>query len=415
MDPSLLFRLILVIFLLLLSAFFSGSETALFSINKHQMRRFETSNKLSYQRAYSLLKNPKNLIITLLIGNECVNVAISVTITSIVLSLYGNVYLAIIIGSVLLLIFAETVPKTIGIIFPERFSQLASGPLSLFSKLIRPLRKGLAKFADLVVRQFGFQLKDLGYAITEDEFRTLVDVGHDEGVLEVEEKELIHKVFEFGDTKVSEVMTPRTDIFSIDIEEKPEEIFLKCKDTLFSRIPVYEESLDKIVGILYIKDLLTFYRKDVKEFKLKEFLHSPYFIPETKNVNELLKEFQANKIHMAILMDEYGGISGLVTMEDLLEELVGEIIDEFDEEENLIKKVDENIYKVSAMMPIDEFNEMMNCKIKSKDFDTIGGYVFYLFGKLPKKGDLISFDDFVFKVEKMEGTRIIELKVERRI
>jgi len=414
LDPSLLLRLILLIFLLLLSAFFSGSETALFSINKHQIRKFEASNKLSCRWAYSLLKNPKNLIITLLIGNECVNVAVSVTITSIILSFYGNVYLAIIIGLTLLLIFGETVPKTLGIIFPEKFSLLVAGPLKLFSKLIRPLRKALAKFVDLVGRLFGFQSKDLGYAITEDEFRTLVDVGHDEGVLEVEEKELIHKVFEFGDTKVSEVMTPRTDIFSIDIEEKPEEIFLKCKDTLFSRIPVYEESLDKIVGILYIKDLLTFYRKDVKEFKLKEFLHSPYFIPETKNVNELLKEFQANKIHMAIVMDEYGGVSGLVTMEDLLEELVGEITDEFDKEESLIKKIDGNIYKVSAMMPIDEFNEVMNCKIESKDFDTIGGYIFHLFGKLPKKGDLISYDDFVFKVERMKGTRILELRVERR-
>lgn len=416
MDSSLFIRFILLICLLLLSGFFSGSETAFFSINKHQTRKFEASNKLSCQWAYLLLKNPKGLIITLLIGNELVNVSISVIVTSIMV-FYGNIYLAVITSATLLLFFGEVLPKTVGVIYPERFSLAAAIPLRLFYKLVKPVRRGLAVFVDFVGGLIGFQSKELGYAITEDEFKTLVNMGHDEGVLEVEEKELIHKVFDFGDTKVSEVMTPRTDIFSLSIEEELEELFPKIKKTMFSRVPVYQDNLDTVIGILYIKDLLSTFRKDVNEirgFKLKKLLHSPYFVPETKKVSELLKEFQANKIHMAIVMDEYGGLSGLVTMEDLLEELVGEITDEFDEEESLIKKIAKNRYRVSAMMPVDKFNEELDSKIESEDFDTIGGFVFQLFGKLPKKGDVIRFEDFTFKIDKMKGRRILGLEVERR-
>lgn len=416
MESSLFIRFILLVGLLFLSGFFSGSETAFFSINKHQTKKFETSNKLSYQSAYRLLKNPRGLIITLLIGNELVNVAISVIVTSIMV-FHGNVYFAVFTSATLLLVFGEVIPKTIGVIYPERFSLTSAIPLRLFYKLVKPVRRGLAAFVDFVGGLIGFQSKELGYAITEDEFKTLVNMGHDEGILEVEEKELIHKVFEFGDTKVSEVMTPRTDIFSLSIEEELEELFPKIKETLFSRVPVYQDNLDTVIGILYIKDLLSIFRKGVNKtggFKLKKFLHFPYFVPETKKVSELLKEFQANKIHMAIVMDEYGGVSGLATMEDLLEELVGEITDEFDEEESLIKKIAQNRYKVSAMMPVDKFNEELGGKIESGDFDTMGGFVFHLFGKLPKKGDMIRFEDFTFKIDKMKGRRILGLEVERR-
>ena len=191
MDPSLLIRLILLVVLIILSGFFSGSETAFFSISKHQVRGYETSRNLSRRWAYHLLKNPKNLIITLLIGNEFVNVAVTVTVTSLVLTFHENVYLPILISASLLLAFGETMPKTIGVNYPERFALLASVPLRIFSKLIKPLRRMIARIVDLIGRLFGFEPKDLGYTITEDEFRTLVDMGHDGGVLEVEEKELI--------------------------------------------------------------------------------------------------------------------------------------------------------------------------------------------------------------------------------
>jgi putative hemolysin len=208
-------------------------------------------------------------------------------------------------------------------------------------------------------------------------------------------------------------MTPRTDIFALEVSEPLALALPKIKDNRFSRIPVYEETIDQISGILYAKDLLPYSRHPDLEVKLRDLLHPVFFVPETKRTDDLLREFQRNKVHMAIVVDEYGGVSGLVTMEDALEELVGEIVDEFDIEEILCRQVDPNTYLVSARLPLDDFNAQLGVSIPREDADTIGGHVFHMFGKLPKPGEVVSAHGLTFTIEHIKGTRIMEIRVRR--
>jgi putative hemolysin len=224
---------------------------------------------------------------------------------------------------------------------------------------------------------------------------------------------LIQRVFEFGGHRVSEIMTPRTDIFALEVNEPLAAALPKIKDNRFSRIPVYEGTIDQIIGILYAKDLLAYSRHPELDVKLRDLLHPVFFVPESKWIDDLLREFQRNKVHVAIVVDEYGGVSGLVTMEDALEELVGEIVDEFDTEEVLCRQIDPQTYVVSARLPLDEFNAKLGVSIPRADADTIGGHVFHLFGKLPKRGESLSAHGLTFTIEHIKGTRILEIRVRR--
>jgi putative hemolysin len=249
--------------------------------------------------------------------------------------------------------------------------------------------------------------------ITTEEFKTLVEIGEDEGILDQHERHLIQRVFEFAGHRVSQIMTPRTDIFALDVSEDLATALPQVKDNRFSRVPVYEGTIDQIIGILYAKDLLPYSRHPELEVKLRDLLHPVFFVPESKRIDDLLREFQRNKVHMAIVVDEYGGVSGLVTMEDALEELVGEIVDEFDIEEVLCQQIDPQTYIISAKLPLDEFNANLGLSIPRQDADTIGGHVFHLFGKLPKRGESVSAHGLTFTIEHIKGTRILEIRVRR--
>jgi putative hemolysin len=283
-------------------------------------------------------------------------------------------------------------------------------PIQVFAYAIMPLRWGLRKLVDAVM---GGDAEPPISLMTADEFKTLVEISEGEGVIDQGERNLIQRVFAFGGHRVSQIMMPRTDIFALEVNEPLATALPKIKDNRFSRIPVYEGSIDQTIGILYAKDLLPYSRRPEMEIKLRDLLHPVSFVPESKQIDDLLREFQRNKVHMAVVVDEFGGVSGLVTMEDALEELVGEIVDEFDIEEILYRQIDPQTYMVSARLPLDEFNEKLGASIPPGDADTIGGHVFHLFGKLPKRGESVSAHGLTLTIEHIKGTRILEIRVRR--
>jgi putative hemolysin len=361
----------------------------------------------------TMLQHPTNLIFTFLVGNEIVKVALAVTATSLALLLYGEggEYMAIVATTIMLLLWGEITPKSLAVRYPERISRLVAWPIQAFTYAITPLRWGLRKLVDVVMGAHA--KRPISLITTEEINKSLVEIREDEGIIDQRERHLIQRVFEFAGHRVSQIMTPRTDIFALEVSEALDTALAEIKDNRFSRIPVYEGAIDQIIGILYAKDLLPYSRHPELEVRVRDLLHPVFFVPESKRIDDLLREFQRNKVHMAIVVDEYGGVSGLVTMEDALEELVGEIVDEFDIEEMVYRQIDAQTYVVSARLPLDEFNAKLGVSIPRGDADTIGGHVFHLFGKLPKRGEAVSAYGLTFSIEHIKGTRILEIRVRR--
>jgi len=387
------------------------SETALFSLNTVQIERFRERGGAVGRLIASMLQRPSNLITTFLVGKAIVTVALSVTATSVALIWYGSggEYLAILVSTIILLI-CEVTPKNVGLLYPESIARLIAWPTQVIVYALLPMRWSLRKLVDALMAEY------VGPPIsltTTDELKSLVELSKDEGIIDQAERNLIQRVFEFGGHRVSQIMTPRTDVFALEINELLATALPKIKDNRFSRVPLYEGSTDQIVGILYAKDLLPYSRHSEPEVKLRDLLHPVFFVPESKRIDDLLREFQRNKVHMAIVVDEYGGVSGLATMEDALEELVGEIVDEFDIEEILYRQIDPQTYVVSAKMALGEFNKKLGVSIPRDDADTIGGHVFHLFGMLPKRGESVSAYGLTFTIEHVKGPRILEIRVRR--
>src|SRR5438477_285470 len=279
--------------------------------------------------------------------------------------------------------------------------------------LLAPIRGVLAGLTTLTVRLLG-RGAETQAALSEEELRTLVDVGASEGVVEREEREMIHKVFELEDTLVRSVMVPRTDMFCLDVETPVAEILPALREQLHSRVPVFEGSIDVIVGVLYTKDLLPFVRGLPPDFDLRSKLHPPYFVPESKRADALLQEFQAKKLHIAVVVDEYGGTAGLVALEDLLEELVGEIADEYDEPERLIQKIDARTYRVAGKLSVDDLNAATGLTISNGASDTAARWVLDLFGRVPRRGERVETPELSVTVEKIERTRVVEVLLSLR-
>jgi CBS domain containing-hemolysin-like protein len=317
-----------------------------------------------------------------------------------------------IVAMVLLLsIFGEVLPMTVAVEHPERFIGWVNRPVGWLSLALTPIRLALGALTALTLRLVGSERQGDAPEITEEELRTLVDVGAREGVVERTEREMIHRVFELEDTLVREVMVPRPDMFCLDVTAPPAEILDLLRENLHSRVPVYEDTVDQIVGVLYTKELLPHLRGLPSDFDLRASLHPPYFVPESKRADALLREFQAKKLHLAVVVDEYGGTAGLVTLEDLLEELVGEIRDEFDEEERLFQPLADRVFRVSGKFLLFDFNAATGLAVSSESYDTVGGWVLDLFGRVPNKGERIETDEFTVTVERVERTRVLEVLV----
>ncbi|MFA4906383.1 MAG: hemolysin family protein [Candidatus Margulisiibacteriota bacterium] len=408
-------EIIILTVLILFSAFFSAAETALTSLSRLKVSHL-VERKVPGSRMVKRLKDePARMLSTILIGNNIVNITASVMATQIIYNYFaerGGGSAGLIIAAAtgimtfFILVFGEITPKTTAIRQAERFALLFAYPLYLISILLMPVAILLTWISAPFVLLLGGRIPEQGPFITEEELRFLISAGEKEGVLEREEKEMISSIFEFGDTLVREVMTPRPDILAIEDSEPVEKAIDLIKDSGHSRIPVYENNIDNVLGIIYAKDLLS-----ARDGNLKDYMRSALFIPETKKVDELLHQMQSNRTHLAIVVDEYGVTSGLVTMEDLIEEIVGEIHDEFERGEKNIDKLDENTYLADGKLAVDEVNQAAGLNLPTDESDSLGGLVFGRLGKVPAVGDMVKFDGTIVYVERLHRRRVTRLKI----
>ena len=412
MDESLFARSLLLVFLLLCSAFFSACEVAYFSLNSLQLNEMSEKKGHLGRIVNSLLEKPRELLITIYIGNEFVNIAISVVVTSIAINVFGNlgVGIAIGVGTLLLLVFGDIIPKSISLKFSQPYALFSAYPLTIFAKIVQPAQKLFSIWTEKIISYMGILPQGLKESpITDEEFRAMVQVGEGEGVIDSDERELIQNVIEFGETTVDEIMTPKIDMFTVGIEDSLDDILPRIIENFYSRVPVYGEDEEGILGILYTKDLTRLKHLPREKVSLKSILHDTISVPQSKKIKEMLEEFRKMKRHMAIVLDEYGSVCGLVTLEDILEELVGEIDSEMRHEELPLKRLNENHYRIVGAYSLAEFNESFQSDLPENDYDTVGGYVFGLFGRIPRSGESTTVDRFKFRVEKMKGSRILSL------
>jgi len=358
-----------------------------------------------------LLEKPRELLVTIYIGNELVNIAISVLATSIALQLFGDIGLAIAIGvgTFLILLFGEIVPKSLSLNFAETFALFAARPLNLFYRLVHPIQKRFTRLAEIIISWVGILQKTKDYRISDEEFTSMVELGKDEGVIDPDESELIHNVMEFGEKTVANVMTPKIDMFTLNANDTMKKILPKILKNFYSRVPIYDEKEENIIGILLTKVLIRHRQLPKDKFHLKNIVKPSISVPESRKIKDMLQDFKKMKRHIAIVLDEFGSVSGLVTLEDILEELVGEIDSEMRQEESPITKITEKRFRLAATCSISHFNEEFHCELPNGDITTIGGFVFGLFGRVPRSGESISYDRFKFRVEKMKGARILNL------
>ncbi len=409
------------IILLALSAFFSGSETAYFSLTPAQLESYTNSSNRYERKVGKLMHFPRQLLITIVIGNTMVNITIASIAAVLTLRLstisglneYLIILLDVLVVTFVILILSEILPKLAAVRNAENFSRRAVIFLNFIFYLFYPVSYALAHFTRFLQSHSG--LTEDKIMLTEDELKTLAEVGEEHGTLQKDEKEMIHSIFEFSQTIVKEVMIPRTDMLVVDTSTSLTKLMQLVKIKLHSRIPVYKDEIDNIIGILYVKDLLPYLNKRRKEqIDLQKLARPPYFVPEQKKIDELLREFQEEHIHMALVVDEYGGISGLVTMEDIIEEIVGEIQDEYDKESPLFKKVDEKTYLIDGKMSLEEVNEELNLILPAVEgVETISGFILNLLGSLPKEKEQVRFENYKFTIEKINRNRILKVLVER--
>ena len=415
MDSYDTFKLVLMGLCLLLSAFFSSSEAALFSLTSLHLHKMREERFPFFSHVERLLETPRRLLVTIIAGNEIVNVVLSAMATALFISLFGDrgEWLTVAVLSPVLFLFGEAIPKIFGKTYSMRLSSMVAPFMSLVQRLEFPLVWLLEKISGFILGPLRAREAAEGEALMEDEFRSLVDAGYKEGILGTGQRDLIHRVFELADTPVSDIMTPRVDMFCLPLSTSAGELRRKIVEQGYSRIPLYGTGPDDVVGILYARDLLGLMAEGRTPASLEALLRKPYFVPEVRSADQVLRDFQKRNMHMAIVVDEYGGISGLVTMEDILEALFGDIYDERDTRKRPVHRIDEQTLMVSGVLSIDEFNEIAGTSIPSEDFGTVGGYVLHLFGKLPARGDEIAAAGMSFVVRKVKGTRILSVRVSR--
>ncbi|MGY0372912.1 HlyC/CorC family transporter [Clostridium sp. JNZ J1-5] len=411
MDSATIMQLILLMVLIVLSSFFSASETALTSLSKIRIRQMLEEGVRGADVISRLVENPGKMLSAILVGNNVVNIGASALATSIAISQFGESGVGIATGimTIIVLIFGEITPKTLASRDPEKVSIMVSKFIYFITIILSPVVIVFTQITSGILRIFGGKIDIEKPFITEEELKTMLDVSHEEGVLEVEERKMIDNVFEFGDSQVKDVMVPRTDMVAIDIDSTYDEIMKTFKVEQFSRIPVYQDSVDNIIGIIHIKNLV--FVDDSKNFNIYDIIREPYFTYEYKKTTELFEEMRKDRVALTIVLDEYGGTAGLVSMEDLVEEIVGEIEDEYDEDDTDIQVIKEDEYIIDGSTKIDLVNEMIGTDIESEDFDSIGGFVIGELGRLPQEGDMLEHENTKFIIEEIDKNRIKKLKV----
>jgi putative hemolysin len=413
MDPD-AWQIISLVILLIFSAFFSASETALMSLSKIRLRHMVDSETKGAELINKLLKNPSKLLGAILVGNNISNIGASALATSLAINNSKNAASGVAIATaamtIVVLIFAEITPKSLAAQNSEKISLKVARPISIITFVLNPLITVLIYITNTIIKILGGEIDKVKPFITEEELKTMVSVSHEEGVLEGEEKQMIYNVFEFGDSQAKDVMTPRTDMIVANINSTYQELINIFREEQFSRLPIYEETVDNIIGVLYIKDLI-FFEDGKEEFSIEKHMRVPYFTYEFKSTVDLFADMRAKRVPIAILLDEYGGTSGIVTIEDLVEEIVGDLEDEYDDDEDKIEVIKEDEYIVDGDTKISMVNEMIGLNIESEDFDSIGGFVTGILGRLPKTGETINYNDTKFIIQNTNRNRIVKLKI----
>lgn len=408
------FYIPIVAILIALSGFFSSSETALTSVNQIRLRQRATEGDKKSMTVLKLLEKPQDVISSILIGNNIVNIASSAVATVFFTQLFGasGPVVATVVMTILVLIFGEVLPKTAAQQQPEMISRKVSKPISRITTIFKPVVFLLTALSGLVTKWL-FSHVDEAPTITEEEFKALVEVGEEEGVLQREERAYIDNVLDFSSATASDMMKPRTSVVALDVEATEEEIFELLKDNRYSRIPVYEDSIDHIIGILYMKDVVRLLAQG-EAIHLREILRDPYFIGESAVADRIFRELKARNLSIAVVVDEYAGTSGIITMEDILEELVGNIDDEYDLENSAVIFLESGVYLVDPELRIDEINDYFHMSLESEKSDSIGGFVIELLDRIPKQGDVVRYGDILFTVNEMQGLKMTKLKMDLR-
>ena len=423
MDIQSIFQGIFLILLLFLSAFFSGTEIAFMELNKFRIKNLVDKNPKTKKLLF-WLKNPHKVLTVIAICNNFVNIAASAIATSIAITIAtkhgmaNSVGVGISVGimTFLILVFGEITPKNFAKNNYETLALFAITPIKILTKILMPVAKTLLFITKIIIRMFGGQIEKEPSILTGEEIKSLISVGEEEGAIEEEEKEMINSIFEFGDTIVREVMVPRTDIQSIDANENISEVIKTIVETHHSRIPIYEENIDNIIGILYVKDLVSRWEayKQGENIVLKDLIRTPYFVPETNKAKDLFAQFKKKKNHMAIVVDEYGGTAGLVTIEDVIEEILGEIEDEYDREDDQFQPLGNGITLIDGRTNIDTVNEELDIQIpQGDDYDSIAGFIVNILGRVPKTSEIVNYKNLKIVIAEADPRHISKIKIAR--
>jgi putative hemolysin len=422
-------ELLLLMLLVALNAFFAATEIALISLNDNKIRYMAEEGNKKASLLIKILGEPSKFLATIQIGITLAgflasafaadtfagplvelikktNLPISETVLKNV-----SVILITIILSYFTLVFGELVPKRLGMKKAESISFFVVTPLRALSTITSPFVKLLTVSTNFIVRLFGIDPAAEEEMVTEEEIRMLVDVGEEKGAIDESEKEMINNIFEFDNKVVSDIMTHRTEIVGIPTSASIKDIIEIVKSAKFTRYPVYEDNIDDIIGILNIKDLIQL-TEDRNQFDLNQIIRQPYYVPASKKADELFRELQSTKTHMAVAIDEYGGTAGIVTIEDLLEEIVGNIFDEYDVEEKEFEKIDDNTFIINGVASLDRVTEFLKVDLPIDDYDTLSGFLIGQLGRIPEAGEtpVVEYDEIIFKVEEIEEKRIAKVK-----
>ena len=422
-------QILVLILLIGLNAFFAASEIAFISLNDAKIEKQAKEGNKKAKQIKKMLESPSKFLSTIQIGitlagflssafaSEAFAYRLAPVLNNLIplgTEIWQNISIIIItiILSFFTIVFGELVPKRLAMKNYEKISFATIGIIRTISIITAPFVKFLTVTTNAISKIFKVSENE-EEIVTEEEIKMMVDQGEENGTIEEDEKEYINNVFEFNDITASEIMTHRTDIFAVDINTSPGELLEEIikDDCKHSRIPVYDETIDEIKGILYVKDIIKNINK--KTFKIKNIMKEAYFVSQSKLINELFKELQKNKKHIAIIVDEYGGTAGLITMEDILEEIVGDIYDEYDEIEEEYEKIDDKTYIISGSMPIYDVNKLLEAHIPEGDYDTISGYLQEEMGRIPTEEEMpiVETEELTFKIEEYEDKRILKIKV----
>ncbi|MCI8718355.1 MAG: HlyC/CorC family transporter [Lachnospiraceae bacterium] len=412
MDPDIIIKFLVIVVLLVLSAFFSSAETALTTVSRLRVMTLAEEGNKSASVLLKVIDNKEKMLSAILIGNNIVNISVSSLTTILVTNLFGSYAVSIATGllTILVLIFGEITPKTFATLHNEKISLKYARIIYAIMWVLTPVIFIINKLAFLVMLLFKSENSAKTSTYTENELKTIVNVSHAEGVIETEEHEMLQNIFEFSDRQAKDVMIPRVDVCMLEVSSTYDEIMETFRANRYTRIPIYEDSTDNVIGIINIKDLVLY--KHGESFSIRNYLREPYYTYEYKKLSDLLLEMKKASANITIILDEYGAASGLLTLEDLVEEIVGDIKDEYDyDEEDLLKAVSDTEYIVEAQMNLDDFNDILGTKLVSDEYDSVGGFIIEHLDRMAHTGDMVETPDISFLVDSTDKNRIERVHV----